>query len=79
MDFPARTSNALEDVVAFVHVINAGGYNASIAFGNILAKHGAKLLNKLTKEVTHIIFKGPDDELRTLYERAERVAPVPAT
>ena len=79
MATPTKTSNALEDVVAFVQVTNAGGLNASHAFGNKLLSHGAKLANKLTKDVTHIVFKGPDDELNRMYERAERVAPVPAT
>jgi hypothetical protein len=76
----AKTSNgsALEDIVAYVHVINAGGFNASQAFGKKLLQLGAKLAPKLTKDVTHVVFKGSDDDLRVLYERAVRVAPVPA-
>eukprot|EP00854_Cymbomonas_tetramitiformis_P001833 gene1833-2503_t len=69
----------LQDVVAFVNVSNSGGVNSSAPFVSKLVANGAKVARALSREVTHIIFKGDDDELSLLYDRASRVASVPAT
>ena len=60
-------------MVAFVQIVNDGGLNASAAFQRQLAGAGAKIAPRLGKEVTHVVFKGPDDELRAMYDRVNKV------
>ena len=68
-----KSSAVLDGVVAFVSVTNAGGMNASSAFAKHLAAAGAKVSARLSKDVTHVVFKGSDDDLRGLYDRLEKV------
>jgi hypothetical protein len=70
-------SEVLTGVVAFVSINNDGGLNASAAFSKQLASAGAKIAPRLCKEVTHVVFKGPDDELRAMYDRVHKVRSSP--
>ena len=69
----SMASEVLTGVVAFVSINNDGGLNASAAFSKQLASAGAKIAPRLCKEVTHVVFKGPDDELRAMYDRVHKV------
>ena len=69
------TASCLEGCSVFVTVTHSGGLNASAAFGTKVAGMGANVAKVLTKTVTHVVFKGDDAELRSLYDRASKVSP----
>lgn len=65
----------LDGCSVFVTVTHSGGLNASAAFGTKVGAMGANVAKMLSKTVTHVVFKGDDAELRSLYERASKVSP----
>jgi hypothetical protein len=67
--------SCLEGCCVFVTVTHTGGLNASAAFGAKLTALGATVAKVLTKSCTHIVFKGEDAGLKSLYERAAKVSP----
>ena len=79
-------SNILDDVVAYVFSGAHGDKNVHNAVTNKLKGLGARINARLGKEVTHIIFQrkhnatpeevaAEDGELRTLFEKANKVGP----
>lgn len=78
---PAPSSEVLRGVVALVLVRSeTEGLNASACFARRLTSLGAVVAERLSKSVTHVVFKGDDDALRQLHDRitAERLSPRPA-
>lgn len=73
----ARDSNVLEGVVVYVSVENAGGLNASSAFAKQLSAAGARVVARLNKDVTHVVFKGQPANLRALYDRLAKASALP--
>jgi hypothetical protein len=65
----------LRGVVAYVHVRADDGLNASGVFGRRLAELGAVVVERLARGVTHCVFKGDADALRSLHDRAAKLPP----
>ena len=65
----------LRSVVAFVDVQAEHDLNATPLFSKRLASLGAAVAPRLSKAVTHVIFKGSPEQLRSLHERLARLSP----
>lgn len=63
----------LAGVVVFVDVTNEGGLNATSLFSKKLASLGALVVERLSRAVTHVVFKGAPDALRALHDRLAKL------
>lgn len=65
----------LEGVVAYVRARTRDGIDSSDNLARRLRTLGAETPQSLTNRVTHIVFHGPDGDLRLLMERSKRARP----
>jgi hypothetical protein len=65
----------LRGVVAYVHVRVDDGLNASGVFGRRLTELGGSVVERLGRGVTHCVFKGDTDALRSLHDRVAKLPP----
>lgn len=70
-------SGPLDGVVAFVDVTNWDGANAGGWVVKRLQGLGATVVDRLTKNLTHCVFKGTDAALRSLHDRIGKLGPFP--
>lgn len=67
----------LDGVVAYVDVTNWDGANAGGWVVKRLQSLGASVVDRLTKNLTHCVFKGTDADLRSLHDRVAKLGPFP--
>ena len=67
------TALPLEGVVAFVDVTNWDGVNAGAWVVKRLQGLGAVIADRLRKDITHAVFKGSDEDLRSLHDRVAKL------
>lgn len=68
----AASASALNGVVAYVRARTRDGLDSSDHIARRLHALGAETLPSITGRVTHIVFHGPDGDLRLIMERARR-------
>lgn len=67
----------LDGVVAYVDVTNWDGASAGGWVVKRLQSLGATVVDRLTKNLTHCVFKGTDADLRSLHDRVAKLGPFP--
>ena len=71
----APEGGCLRGCVVYVTVTHSGGLSASVPFQNKCAALGAHVAKVMTKNVTHVVFRGEDAELSALHDRARKLSP----
>jgi hypothetical protein len=71
----SRKIMVLEGCIVFATVIHSSGLDGSAVVASKLVALGANVVKVFTREVTHVVFEGCDEELRTITEEAAALFP----